>query len=72
MTVVVAGRMDSSMLGAPRAGDGYFDGGGTRFSSLRDATFFPDVGGAVERVVGQRAQLVDDRTGCGFRGAVAQ
>ena len=34
-------------LGGPRAGEDYFDGGGTRFSSLRDATFFPDVGGAV-------------------------
>ena len=34
-------------LGAPRAGDDFFDGGGARFSSLRDATFFPDVGEAV-------------------------
>lgn len=34
-------------LGPRRDGDAYVDGGGTRFSSLRDATFFPDVGEAV-------------------------
>mmetsp|Transcript_9289 Transcript_9289/g.28997 ORF Transcript_9289/g.28997 Transcript_9289/m.28997 type:complete len:337 (-) Transcript_9289:36-1046(-) len=34
-------------LGPPRDGDAFFDGGGTRFSSLRDVTFYPDVGDAV-------------------------
>jgi len=39
--------VNTSGLGPPREGDGYFDGGGTRFASFRDATFFPDVGDAV-------------------------
>jgi len=40
--------VSTQSLGKERAGPAYFDGGGTRFSSLRDATFFPDVGDGVE------------------------
>ena len=35
-------------LGPPRDGEAFFDGGGTRFSSLRDVTFYPDARGRVE------------------------